>query len=55
MARKYRGMQEDLLGYYSHWNVEDVQMLTSGWFDAPLYAGWESMENYADTKECRGW
>lgn len=30
MAGKYRGMQEDLLDYYSHWNGEDVQMLISG-------------------------
>lgn len=48
-------MNPDLLGYYSHWQVEDIQAITSGWYDdKPLYAGWESTKNFRDTGELTG-
>lgn len=51
----YRGMPSDLLGYYHQWEVEDIQALTTGWYDdSPLYAGWESTNNFLDTGERTG-
>ena len=48
-------MPSDLLGYYHHWEVEDIQALTAGWYDdSPLYAGWESTNNVLDTGERTG-
>lgn len=48
-------MDPDLLGYYSHWEVEDIQAITKGWYDdEPLYPGWESSSNFRDTGESAG-
>ena len=48
-------MDPGLLGYYSHWEVEDIQAITKGWYDdGPLYPGWESSSNFRDTGERAG-
>lgn len=54
-AGLHRGMDRDLLGYYSHWEVEDIQAITKGWYDdEPLFPGWESTKNFRDTGELAG-
>ena len=47
-------MDSNLLGWYSHYLVEDIQSITSGMFDEPLFAGWESTKNFRDTRELAG-
>lgn len=44
-------MPREFLGWYSHHYVEDIQALTAGWYQEPLYAGWEATSNFADTGE----
>lgn len=52
---RHRGMPSELEGFYNHYVVEDIQALTRGWYDdEPLYAGWESTENFRDTGEAAG-
>lgn len=47
------GMDREILGSNSHFEVEDLQAITSGW-RTPLCAGWESTKNFRDTGEMIG-
>ena len=47
-------MPKELQGFYHHWLVEDIQELTHGWYEEPLFAGWEPTKNFVDTEELTG-
>lgn len=53
-AGRYRGMDPNLLDWYSNYLAEDVQSMTSGWSDETCYAGWESTKIFHDTGELAG-
>ena len=47
-------MDPKFLGWYSHYDMKYLQSLTWGWFEEPLFAGWESTKNFRDTGELAG-
>ena len=47
-------MDSKFLGWYSHYDMEYLQSLTWGWFEEPLFAGWESTMNFRETGELAG-
>ena len=53
-SSKYRGMMPGLLGYYHHYEVKGIQETRHGWYEEPVYAGWESTKNFVDTGELTG-
>lgn len=51
---KHRGVDPELLGFYAHELIDDVQEASSGIFSTPLYPEWDSTKNYLDTGELTG-
>lgn len=53
-AGKHRGLDPELLGFYAHELIDDIQEATAGMFPTPLYPEWDSTKNYLDTGELTG-
>lgn len=51
---RHHGLDPALRGHFEHFVVEEIQVLTEGWFDDPLYPGWRSTKDFADTGETFG-
>lgn len=47
-------MDPELLGFYAHELIDDVQEASAGMFSTPLYPGWDSTKDYLDTGELTG-
>jgi hypothetical protein len=54
MSVKHCGLSPELGGFYSQHRLEDLQELTAGWFDMPLFQGWLSTRGFVDTGERSG-
>jgi hypothetical protein len=54
MQIKHRGLPAEYAGFYAQHIVEDLQELTAGWFETPLYPEWVSVNNFKDTGERTG-
>jgi hypothetical protein len=54
MAIQHGGLPAEYGGFYSQYQLEDLQELTAGWWPEPLYPRWLSVSNFADTGERTG-
>jgi hypothetical protein len=53
-AARHHGLDRTMLGHFEQHLLEEIQLLTHGWYDEPLYSGWRSTKDFANTGEVFG-